>query len=180
MVWRDPHLQPQTWVGERRVRWPKTPAPTHERRCCRQHGSIPELPQRRRIISFRRIPKDASGCLGILVPRSSVSPRTTACEATIRVGSDWTESSTWCPSSYGGDDSVWVGVRGEGPGVCFGLGDEAVDGGLQVDDGAEDAALEATSAELDEKAHDGIEPRAASWPEVENEPGMPFEPRAQP
>jgi hypothetical protein len=61
--------------------------------------------------------------------------------------------------------------------VCIGLGDEAVDGGLQVDDGAEDSALEAMSAELGEEALDGVEPRAGSWREVENEPGMPLEPR---
>ena len=61
------------------------------------------------------------------------------------------------PSSDGGDDMVWVGGPGEGLWVCIGLGDEAVDGGLQVDDGAEDAALEATSADLLPVARDQAE-----------------------
>ena len=73
------------------------------------------------------------------------------------------------PSSDGGDDAVWVGGPGKGPGVCVGLGDEAVDGGLQVDDGAEDAALEATSAELGEEAlnrfvtETNANPRPFTW-----------------
>ncbi len=71
------------------------------------------------------------------------------------------------PSFDGGNDAVCVGGPGEGPGVCIRLGDEAVDGGLQVNDGAEDAALEATSTELGEEALDGVEPRAGSWREVE-------------
>ena len=41
-----------------------------------------------------------------------------------------------------------------------------VDGGLQVDDGAQHAALEATSAELGEEALDGGKPRAGSWREA--------------
>ena len=47
------------------------------------------------------------------------------------------------PSSDGGDD--FVGVCGPCEGLRFGvgLGEEAVDGGLEVDDGAEDAAFQA-------------------------------------
>lgn len=56
------------------------------------------------------------------------------------------------------------------------LGDEAVDGSLEVNEGAEDAALEAT-AELGDGLH-GVDPRARGWGEVKDEPGMPIEPGA--
>lgn len=38
--------------------------------------------------------------------------------------------------------------------------DEAVDGGLEINQRMEDAALEPPPGELDEEALDGIEPRA--------------------
>jgi hypothetical protein len=44
--------------------------------------------------------------------------------------------------------------------VAVGLGEEAVDGGLEIDDGAEDAAFEAALGQLGEKAFDGVEPGA--------------------
>ena len=40
------------------------------------------------------------------------------------------------------DDLVGIGGPEEGLGVTVGLGEVAVDGGLEVDDGAEDAALQ--------------------------------------
>jgi hypothetical protein len=42
------------------------------------------------------------------------------------------------PTIDGGDDFVGVGVPDEGLGVMVGLGDEAVDGGLKIDDGVKD------------------------------------------
>ena len=42
------------------------------------------------------------------------------------------------PSLDGGDDFVGVGGPCEGLRVGVGLGDEAVDGGLEIDDGVED------------------------------------------
>ena len=45
------------------------------------------------------------------------------------------------PSPDGCDDPVRIGGPGEGPRFCVMLADEAVDGGLEVDDGVEDAAL---------------------------------------
>ena len=45
------------------------------------------------------------------------------------------------PSSDGGDDFVWVSGPGEGFGIIVGLDDEAVDGGLEVDDTSKDTAL---------------------------------------
>jgi hypothetical protein len=51
------------------------------------------------------------------------------------------------PSLDGGDDFIRVGRPREWLriGVCF--GDEAVDGRLEIDDGAEDATFQATSAD---------------------------------
>jgi hypothetical protein len=64
------------------------------------------------------------------------------------------------PSFDGGDDAVRVGGPDEGFGIIVGLVDEAVDGGLEVGDGAEHAALEATPGELGKKALDGVQPGA--------------------
>jgi hypothetical protein len=47
------------------------------------------------------------------------------------------------PALDGGDNFVGIGCPGEGVGLLVVLGKEAVDGGLEVDDGVEDAALEA-------------------------------------
>ena len=38
------------------------------------------------------------------------------------------------PSPDGGDDSVGIGSPGEGPGHLVGFLDEAIDGGLEIDD----------------------------------------------
>ncbi len=64
------------------------------------------------------------------------------------------------PSLDGGDDAVGVGGPDEGFGVMVGLGDEAVDGGLQVGDGTEHAPLEPASGELGEEAFHRVQPRA--------------------
>jgi hypothetical protein len=48
------------------------------------------------------------------------------------------------PAFDGGDDFVWICGPGEGFGVIVGVGEEAVYGGLEVEDGAEDAAFEAS------------------------------------
>src|SRR5262249_17288083 len=58
----------------------------------------------------------------------------------------------------------------------IGLRDEAVDGGLELDEGAEDTALEAAPRELGEEAFEGVEPGAGSWGEVEDEGGRAAEP----
>jgi hypothetical protein len=52
------------------------------------------------------------------------------------------------PSSDGGDDFVGVCGPCEGLRVGVGLGEEAVDGGLEVDDGAEDAPRGLSAADL--------------------------------
>ena len=63
------------------------------------------------------------------------------------------------PALHGGEDAFWVGSPDEGFWIGVGLGDEAVDSELQVNDGLEDAALEALARELGEEAFDGVEPR---------------------
>jgi hypothetical protein len=52
----------------------------------------------------------------------------------------------------------------------------AIDGGLEVGDGAEDAALEALSGERGEEVLDGVEPGARGWHEVEHPARMAGEP----
>ena len=64
------------------------------------------------------------------------------------------------PSVDGGDDAVWIGGPDEGLGIIVGLVDEAVDGCLEVGDGAEHAALEPAPGKLGEKALDGVQPGA--------------------
>ena len=63
------------------------------------------------------------------------------------------------PSVSCGDDFIWVGFPDEWlwvGGIVF--VDEAVDGGLEIDDGIEDAVLEPAPRELGEEALDGIKP----------------------
>jgi len=60
------------------------------------------------------------------------------------------------PSVSGGDDFVGIGFPDEWLrflGVVF--VDEAVDGGLKIDDGMEDAVLEPAPGEFGEEALDG-------------------------
>jgi len=47
------------------------------------------------------------------------------------------------PTIGGGDDFVWIGGPDEGLWLLVVVGDEAIDGGLEIDDAFEDAALEA-------------------------------------
>ena len=54
--------------------------------------------------------------------------------------------------------------------------DEAVDGGLQIDDALENAALETTPGEDGEEALDGVEPAGGGGREVERPAGMSAQP----
>jgi len=62
------------------------------------------------------------------------------------------------PSIYSGENAVWVCGPDEGfwLGICF--LNEAVDGGLKIDDGPEDASFKSPLRELGEEALNGIEP----------------------
>ena len=64
------------------------------------------------------------------------------------------------PSPDGGDDFVGIGGPGEGLGHLVGLLDEAVDGGLEIDDRSEDAAFQPSLRQLGEEALDGVQPGA--------------------
>ena len=52
------------------------------------------------------------------------------------------------PTGSGGDDFVGIGGPGEGLWLLVVIEDEAIDGGLEIDDGAEDTTFQSTSAEL--------------------------------
>ena len=80
------------------------------------------------------------------------------------------------PSLDGGDDFVRVGGPREWLRVGVGLSDEAVDGRLEIDDGAEDTTFQSTSAELGENPLDSVEPGARGWCEVENETRVAIKP----
>jgi len=77
------------------------------------------------------------------------------------------------PAVDGGEN----GISGFGPdewlGFVVGFSDEAVDGGLKLDNRCEDAAFEALPGELGKQAFDGIGPGAGSRGEVEGEARMP-------
>ncbi len=77
-------------------------------------------------------------------------------------------------ASDGSDDLVWIGGPGEGSWSVVGLGEEAIDGGLEVDDGSEDAAL----GQLGEEAFHGVEPAGRGRGEVEDPSRMSPEPGA--
>lgn len=82
------------------------------------------------------------------------------------------------PSSDCGDDAVGIGRPSEWFRIIVGLGEEAVDGGLKVDDGAEDTPFQSAPGELGKEALDGIEPGARGRREVEDEALVPVEPGA--
>lgn len=76
-----------------------------------------------------------------------------------------------------GDDIVGIGFPDEWFRVCsIVLTDEAVDGGLEIDDGMEDTVPEPAPGEFGKEAFDGIEPRARGRREVEGPAGMAVEP----
>ena len=64
------------------------------------------------------------------------------------------------PAFDGGDDAFWIGGPSERLWIGVLFGDEAVDGGLEVDERVECAPLETASGELGEEAFNSIEPRA--------------------
>lgn len=82
------------------------------------------------------------------------------------------------PALDGGEDLVWICGPDERLRVVVCLGEEAIDGGLEIDDQVEHVALKPTFAELGEEALDGIEPTGGGRGEVEDETGMAAEPGA--
>ncbi len=82
------------------------------------------------------------------------------------------------PTFDGGNDLVGVGGPMEGLWLLVVFFEEAVDCGLEIDDGVEDAAPEATLRQLCKEALDRVEPRARGRREVEGEALMAVEPGA--
>src|SRR6202521_6417814 len=76
------------------------------------------------------------------------------------------------PSSDGGDDFVGVGDPLERRRGGVVIVEEAVDGGLEVCDGSEHAALETPLGQDGEEALDGVEPGGRGRGEVERPAGM--------
>jgi len=74
------------------------------------------------------------------------------------------------------DDFIWIGGPGERSGVLVGFCNEAIDGGLEIDEGMEDAPVEAPFREFCEEPFDGVEPRTGRRREVENEALVVIEP----
>ncbi len=62
------------------------------------------------------------------------------------------------PPFNGGDDFVGICGPCEGLGLLVMFGEEAVDGGLEINDRMEHAALQPPFGELGEEAFDGVEP----------------------
>lgn len=82
------------------------------------------------------------------------------------------------PAFDSGEDALWIGGPNEGFRIGVYLGNEAVDGDMQVNDGSEHAPFETTAGELGEEAFDRIEPGCRGRSEVERPAGMPGEPLA--
>ena len=82
------------------------------------------------------------------------------------------------PAIDGSDDFVGIGGPDKGLWFIVCLGKEAIDGGLEFDDGAEHTALEAAAGQLGEVSFDCIQPGGGCRGEVEGEAGMAFEPGA--
>ena len=80
------------------------------------------------------------------------------------------------PTFDSGNNFVWIGGPGEGFGVVVGLDDEAVNGGLQINEGVEDAPVETPLGEFSEEVFNGIGPRAGCGREVKGEAFMAIQP----
>jgi hypothetical protein len=65
------------------------------------------------------------------------------------------------PASCGDDNFVWIGDPIKGSRLLVVVGDEAIDGGLKIDDAFEGAAPETPFCEDGEKAFDGVESQLA-------------------
>ena len=76
------------------------------------------------------------------------------------------------------DDGIRVSGPDKGLWVVIGFGEVAVDGGLEIDDAGEHAALEPLPGQLGKEPFDGIEPGGRGRGEMEMEPRMTFEPGA--
>ena len=72
------------------------------------------------------------------------------------------------PAPDGGDDLVGIGDPLEGLRLGVVIVEETIDGGLEVGDGSEGAALEAALGQGGEETLDGVEPGSRCRREVEH------------
>ncbi len=80
------------------------------------------------------------------------------------------------PPFDSGDDAIGTGGPDEGLGILIVLIKIAVDSGLEIADGTEDATLETALGECGEEALDRIQPGAGGGDEVESEALVPCKP----
>jgi len=80
------------------------------------------------------------------------------------------------PTFNGGDNLVWIGGPCEWFRALVSFGDEAINGGLKIDEGMEDAPVEPPLGEVGEEALDGVGPRTGCRREVEGEAAMTIKP----
>src|SRR5687767_8078829 len=74
------------------------------------------------------------------------------------------------------DDMLRVGRPDEGLGIAVGLDEVAVDRRLELDQRAEDTALETPPGQLGEEALDRVQPRGRGRGEVEGPTRVPLQP----
>ena len=82
------------------------------------------------------------------------------------------------PAPDGGDNLIGIGLPDKRPGFLIMLFDEAVDGGLESDDGVKHAAFQPSVGQLGEEALDGVQPGTRRRHEVEGPARMPGKPGA--
>ena len=80
------------------------------------------------------------------------------------------------PTPDSGEDGVGGFGLDEGLRLVVGFGDEAVDGGLQLDDRGEDTALERLLGEFGKPTFDRVGPRTRGRGEVEGDARMACKP----
>ena len=80
------------------------------------------------------------------------------------------------PSFDSSDDFIRVGGPEKRFGIFVGFDDEAIDGGLEINEGVEDATVKPPPGKFGEESFDGVEPRTGCRGEVENKPLVAIEP----
>ena len=80
------------------------------------------------------------------------------------------------PTGCGGDDFIGIGGPDERLWLLVVIGDEAIDGGLEIDDALENAALGASFGQDGEETLNGVEPAGRGWGKVECPSRVPPEP----
>src|SRR5207248_1781287 len=89
-----------------------------------------------------------------------------------------TDKSGACPSSRRATAIALAEAPDERFGIVVGLGKEALDGGLEIDERSEHPTLQSSLAQLGEEARDRIEPGGGFRRVVEHQAGMAIEPGA--